>query len=244
MRRYIFLLILFYNLNIFSQGKNLKNNLILFDFSIQKPLSDLSQNFGNNSSIGLGFLQNKNDFLTILDVNFMFGNNVKDSNILQLISTENGYLINASGELDEVLLYQRGVNSHVMFGKSFRFEKDNLTGIYLYGGIGYMQHKIRLEHNRTSLPQIEGNYLYGYDKFTNGLSTKVCLDYMYFDKKNSVKFHIGTEFINAFTTIKRKYNFSTMEKFDQSLNLDQLIGVRFGIIIPINRNNESKFHYY
>ena len=244
MRRYILLLILFYNLNIFSQGKNLKNNLILFDFSLQKPLPDLSQNFGNNSSIGLGFLQNKNDFLSVFDINFMFGDNVKDSNILQLISTENGYLINASGELDEVLLYQRGINSHVMFGKSFRFEKDNLTGIYLYGGIGYIQHKIRLEHNRTSLPQIEGNYLYGYDKFTNGLSTKVCLDYMYFHKKNSVKFHIGTEFINAFTTIKRKYNFSTMEKFDQSLNLDQLVGVRFGIIIPINRNNESKFHYY
>ena len=244
MRRYILLLILFCTLNVFSQEKNFKNNQILFDFSLQKPFSDLSQNFGNNSSIGLGFLQNKNDFLTILDVNFMFGNNVKDSNIFQLISTENGYLINASGELDEVLLYQRGINSHVMFGKSFRFEKDNLTGIYLYGGIGNIQHKIRLEHNRTSLPQIEGNYLYGYDKFTNGLSTKVCLDYMYFHKKNSVKFHIGTEFINAFTTIKRKYNFSTMEKFDQSLNLDQLVGIRFGIIIPINRNNESKFHYY
>ena len=94
MRRYILLLILFYNLNIFSQEKSFKNNQILFDFSLQKPFSDLSQNFGNNSSIELGFLQNKNDFLTILDVNFMFGNNVKDSNILQLISTENGYLIN------------------------------------------------------------------------------------------------------------------------------------------------------
>ena len=111
-------------------------------------------------------------------------------------------------------------------------------------GLVIFNTKIRLEDNRTSLPQIEGNYLLGYDKFTNGLSTKICIDYMYFDKKNSVKFHIGTEFINAFTTIKRKYNFSTMEKFDQSLNLDQIVGIRFGIIIPINRNNESKFHYY
>ena len=38
-------------------------------------------------------------------------------------------------------LYQRGINSHLMFGKSFRFEKDNLTGIYFYGGVGYIQHK-------------------------------------------------------------------------------------------------------
>ena len=37
-----------------------------------------------------------------------------------------------------------------MIGKSFRFEENNLTGIYMYGGLGYLQHKIRLESNRTS----------------------------------------------------------------------------------------------
>ena len=67
---------------------------------------------------------------------------------------------------------------------------------------------------------------------------------MYFDKKNFIKYHIGTEFINAFTKIKRRYNFSQMEEFDQSLKLDQILGLRFGVIIPINRNNEGKFHYY
>ena len=36
----------------------------------------------------------------------MFGSNVKDTNILRLISTD-GFLINGSGELDEVLLYVR-----------------------------------------------------------------------------------------------------------------------------------------
>ena len=67
---------------------------------------------------------------------------------------------------------------------------------------------------------------------------------MYFNKKNSIKYHIGTEFINAFTKIKRTYNFAQMEEFDQNLKLDQILGLRFGVIIPINRNNEGKFHYY
>ena len=67
---------------------------------------------------------------------------------------------------------------------------------------------------------------------------------MYFDKMNSIKYHIGTEFINAFTTIKRRYDFAQMKEFDQSLKLDQLLGLRFGVIIPINRDNEDKFHYY
>ena len=35
-----------------------------------------------------------------------------------------------------------------------------------------------------------------------------------------------------------------MEEFDQNLKLDQILGLRFGVIIPINRNNEGKFHYY
>lgn len=244
MKRYLSILVLFYSVNSFSQDNTFINKMILFDYSYQLPITNLANDFGNNSSIGLCFLQNKNDFLLGLDANFMFGSNVKDTTILQLISTDNGFLINASGELDEILFYERGINTHLMIGKSFRFEENDLTGIYIFGGLGYLQHKIRLESNRTTLPQIEGNYLYGYDKFTSGLSTKICVDYMYFDKKNSIKFHIGTEFINALTTIKRRYNFAQMNEFDQSLKLDQILGLRFGIIIPINRNNEDKFHYY
>ena len=244
MKRYLSILVLSYSISSFAQDDTFKNKMILFDYSYQVPITNLANDFGNNSSLGLCYLQNNNDLLLGLDANFMFGSNVKDTTILQLISTDDGFLINASGELDEVLLYERGINTHLMIGKSFRFEENNLTGIYMYGGLGYLQHKIRLESNRTSLPQIEGNYLYGYDKFTNGLSTKICVDYMYFNKKNSIKYHIGTEFINAFTKIKRRYNFAQMEEFDQSLKLDQIIGLRFGVIIPINRNNEGKFHYY
>lgn len=244
MKRYLSILVLSYSISSFAQDDTFKNKMILFDYSYQVPITNLANDFGNNSSLGLCYLQNNNDLLLGLDANFMFGSNVKDTNILRLISTDDGFLINASGELDEVLLYERGINTHLMIGKSFRFEENNLTGIYMYGGLGYLQHKIRLESNRTSLPQIEGNYLYGYDKFTNGLSTKICVDYMYFNKKNSIKYHIGTEFINAFTKIKRRYNFAQMEEFDQSLKLDQIVGLRFGVIIPINRNNESKFHYY
>ena len=244
MKRYLSILVLSYSISSFAQDDTFKNKMILFDYSYQVPITNLANDFGSNSSLGLCYLQNNNDILLGLDANFMFGSNVKDTTILRLISTDDGFLINASGELDEVLLYERGINTHLMTGKSFRFEANNLTGIYIYGGLGYLQHKIRLESNRTTLPQIEGNYLYGYDKFTNGLSTKICIDYMYFDKKNSIKYHIGTEFINAFTTIKRRYNFAQMEEFDQSLKLDQIVGLRFGIIIPINRNNEAKFHYY
>ena len=66
---------------------------------------------------------------------------------------------------------------------------------------------------------------------------------MHFDKKTSVNYHIGLEFLNAFTKNRRAYNFSNGTVIDNSLKIDQLIGLKFGIIIPIQRNNEEKFHY-
>jgi len=234
-------------LNVFAQEEktiDFNSKIIQFNYTFQIPLNDLATDFGTNSSLGLAYINNKNDFLVGLDANFMFGNHVKNDSLLRTISTEEGWLINASGELDTILLYERGWNSHILFGKSFRFGKNELTGIYVYGGIGYLQHKIRFESNKTDLPQINEDYIKGYDKFTNGISTKLCIDYMYFSKRNSVKYNIGIEFINAFTKNRRIYDFSTMEEYNNNLKKDQLIGVKFGIIIPISRDNEEKFHYY
>ena len=244
MRKYLSIYLLLFSINVLSQEQNFISKMILFDYNVQMPITKMADNSGINSSMGLCYLNNKNDILLGLDANFMFGNNVKNDSILRLISTHEGYLINSSGELDEVLLYQRGMNTHLLLGKSFRTKEDNLSGLYVYGGIGYLQHKIRLETDRTYLPQLEDDYIKGYDNFTSGLSTKLCVDYMHFDKKTSIKYHVGFEFINAFTSNKRSYNFSEMENIDNSTKLDQLAGIRIGVIIPINRSNQGKFHYF
>ena len=243
MKKYLVLILSFYVLNLHSQKIDISSKTIQFDFTYQSPITGMSIDYGNNSAIGLSYLTNKNDLLFGLDANFMFGNNVKNDSILRLIGVDNLLLINANGELDEVLLYERGSNAHLLFGKSFRFEEKHLSGIYVYGGLGYLQYKTRLETNKTYLPQIDEEYIKGYDNFTNGISTKICVDFMHFDKKTSVNYHIGLEFLNAFTKNGRAYNFSNGTVIDNSLKIDQLIGLKFGIIIPIQRNNEEKFHY-
>lgn len=244
MKRYLSIYLLLLSINVLSQDQGFISKMILFDYSVQMPVTKMADDFGINSSMGLCYLNNKNDVLFGIDANFMFGNNVKNDSILRLISTHQGYLINSSGELDEVLLYQRGINTHLLIGKSFRTEEDNLSGLYIYGGVGYLEHKIRLETDRTYLPQIEDDYKKGYDNFTSGLSTKLCFDYMYFDKNTSIKYHVGFEFINAFSSNKRAYNFSDMEEVENITKLDQLVGIRFGVIIPINRSNQGQFHYF
>lgn len=244
MKRCLSIYLLLFSINVLSQEQGFSNKMILFDYIVQMPVTKMADDFGINSSMRLCYLNNKNDVLFGIDANFMFGNNVNNDSILRLISTHEGYLINSSGELDEVLLYQRGISTHLLIGKSFRKEEDNLSGLYVYAGVGYLQHKIKLETDRTYLPQLEDDYMKGYDNFTSGLSTKLCVDYMYFDKNTSIKCHIGFEFINALTSNKRAYNFSEMEEIDNMKKLDQLLGFRLGVIIPINRDNQGKFHYF
>ena len=243
MKQSIILFFLVVNFNSFSQESSIRNKSILFDYTFQIPFGDLQDRFGNNSSMGLTYLINKNDFLYGIDGNFIFGNNIKNDSLLGSISTSSGYLINASGELDEVLLYQRGFNSHILIGKSFRFQEHNSTGIYTYAGLGFIQHKIRIESDRTNLPQINEEYIKGYDMLTQGFSSKICIKYMYFDKKTSMKFYIGTEIIYALTKNNRDYNFSLMTWHDKNIRQDKQLGIKIGVIIPINRNNEEKFYY-
>ncbi len=243
MNQSLIILFLVLSLNSFSQESSIRTKSILFDYTFQIPFGDLDERFGNNSSMGLTYLINKDDLLYGIDGNFMFGNNIKNDSLLESISTSDGYLINASGELDNVLLYQRGFNSHLLIGRSFRFNDNNETGIYTYAGLGFIQHKIRIESDRTNLPQINEEYIQGYDMLTQGLSSKLCVKYMYFDKKTSIKFYIGTEIIYALTKNHRDYNFSLMTPYDTNLRKDNLLGMKLGVIIPINRNNEGKFYY-
>jgi len=126
MKRFLVFILCLSFLNVFSQDKKItdfNSKIIQSNYTLQVPINELATDFGTNSALGLAYLSNRNDFLLGLDVNFMFGNNVKNDSLLQIISTEEGWLINASGELDTILLYERGWNSHILFGKSFRFDE-------------------------------------------------------------------------------------------------------------------------
>ena len=127
MKRFLVFILSLSFLNVFSQEKKIidfNNKIIQFNYTFQVPINELAIDFGTNSALGLALLHKKNDFLLGLDANFMFGNNVKNDSLLHTMTTEEGWLINASGELDTILLYERGWNSHILFGKSIRFDRS------------------------------------------------------------------------------------------------------------------------
>ena len=230
-------------INLFAQENKL--NSFLIDYTFQLPQLDLKESFGSNSAIGISYiLEKNNNIFYSIELDYMFGGNIKDSTVLSMISAEDGSIIASDGGFANVLLYQRGFNSHLLIGYAFHLQKNQKSGLYLSTGLGYLEHKIRIETRNEDIPQLTNEYKKGYDKFTNGLSAKTAIDYIYISKKGNFQFFLGSEIIYALTKNRRNYLFDEMKYTENNLRKDILLGFRAGVVIPINRKNSGEFHYF
>jgi len=257
MRILVTLLTTLHILNVFAQQDRQK--AFTFDYNYQIPKGVLAERFGDNSSITASyFFEKPNNFFYGIEASYMFGNNVKDTNIFDNISTESGAIIGGDGYYANVNLMERGFDSYVFVGYALhahnsrtlffpylhRLAFENLSGIYVSTGIGYLQHKIFIDTKNQNIPQLNEEYKKGYDKLSGGISTKLSIDYKYYSKKGNVQFSIGVNYITGFTKNQREYLFNEMSYTTEEKILDQLIGFKFGVIIPVQRKNQEEFHYY
>ncbi len=222
-------------------------NMFLFQagYAGQLPAGDLSDRFGFNSNVGVNFLlKDKNNFTYSLEGSFLFGSQVEEENMLDNLKTERGAIINANGGYATVLLFERGFTLSLNFGKVInKIGPNPNSGILLKGGLGYMQHKIRIEHKNDPIPQLEGDYLKGYDRLSSGLMLKQFIGYQHLSNSRLANFFVGFEFMEGFTKSRRSFNFDTMSK-DDSQRLDILMGIRAGWILPIYKRAPSDFYVY
>ena len=243
MNKKIIIVILFFSNFLYSQNKNL--NAFLINYSYQLPIGELSDKFSNNSAIGINFLKkNKKNFFYGMKAYFIFGGKIQDSSIFNNINTELGYIIDGNGTYANIILLQQGFSSNAYVGYALHNKENSCNGIYLSFGLGFLQHKINIETKNQYIPQLSSEYKKGYDQLTNGLSTHYNIDYMIIDDKNKFKIFTGINYSLAFTKNRRTYDFSTSNVSENQIRLDQLLGIHFGIIIPINRRNNDEFHYF
>ena len=182
--KHIFFFIFFF-LFYFSKAQANKWSGIMIDYTHQFPIGILADRFGDNSSIGITYIREKeNNFFYGIDFDYMFGNKVQEDSLFSGITTANGEIIDGSGNFANLLIYERGISSHLFVGQSIDLEPTKKHSIYFSLGLGYLQHKIFIDKNKAYLPQLNGEYEYGYDRFTSGISTKLAADYMYFEQKN------------------------------------------------------------
>ncbi len=220
--------------------------MVYAQYGYQFPSGDMADRFGNNSVLGGGFMvKNKHNWIFGAEYNFIFGNNTRDGfSILEEIMTEDGKIISGDGTPSVVALFERGHIGSVKFGKLFPVLSANKnSGFFVTAGLGVITHKIRIEVENQTAPQLKGDYRRGYDRLTAGLQLNQSIGYMYFGKRNITNFTFAFEFFEGFSKGQRDYLFDTRQPGNGS-RFDVLMGPKISWMIPFRKRGPQEFYYY
>ncbi|MFU8843069.1 MAG: hypothetical protein ACNA7V_04600 [Bacteroidales bacterium] len=216
-------------------------------YAVQFPGGDLADRFGTNSTIGGGFLwKTSQNWFWGTDFHYLFGNDLKnEEDLLQNIKTQTGHIIDMGGTFANYHFFERGYYATAKIGKLFPVLSPNPnSGFVVLAGAGYFQHKIRIEVENNSAPQLAGDYKRGYDRLTGGFMLNQFVGYMYLGNSRVLNFFGGVEFCQAWTKPFREVNFDTRLPDEKSRRMDRLTGFRVGWIIPIFPREPEKFYFY
>lgn len=217
-----------------------------FTYSFQFPGGDVANEYGVNSTVGGSFMfKTKRNLLLTLNLNFLFGNQINNADsILSMVETEDGFIIDGNGVYALYSLYERGYNVNFSVGKILNLLSANPnSGVMLMGGIGYMAHRLKIDVQHETAPQVVGDYAKGYDRLRGGLALNQFVGYYYMGKSRILNFYAGFEFYQAFTKSKRDYIFDLMGS-DNSLHQDFFYGIKVGWMIPIYDRAPDAYYFY
>ncbi len=252
MRNYSYLLVLLsFLLTNNSQAQSgirdssMKFTFISIGFTHFELGGDLSERFESSSLVsGSLLMKRKSNFLFGVSGGIMFGDKVTEPGILSGISTSNNQVIGIDGLYADVRLFQRGYHVAMTFGKIFSFKKPNPnSGIVIMGGPGFVQHKIKIETINNTTPQLEDDYLKGYDHLTNGIELHEFIGFIYFGNKQLLNYIGGFEFIQGFTQNRRDFNFDTPDKNEEN-RLDLYYGIKIAWALPFYKKKPDDFYFY
>lgn len=221
-------------------------HLIMGQYAFQIPAGDVSERFGVNSMIGGTYLyKTDQNWIIGIDGRFMFGNDVKNSDkIFDNIETSDGNIVDMEGIYATYHFYERGFSTLAKTGKIISLDKPNPNSGILTGlGVGYLQHKIFIDHRDKTAPQITGDYLKGYDELKNGPALNVFAGYIHFDNKRVINFYAGLDATVAFTQFVHPYSFAQM-KYNNGTFTDIFFSLNIGWIFPIYKRAPKEFYYY
>lgn len=211
----------------------------------QIPSFDLAQRFGANLNAGGAFMfKTKKNWIFGLQAGYMFGQNVKDTTLLQNLKTEDGFITENAGYPADLRITERGLGIHITAGKVFKFLSANKnSGLLVNIGAGYLQHKINLFDAQQTIAAVNKEMKYGYDRLTAGFSLSQFIGYLYLSENRLANFYFGFECQQAFTKSLRKLNYDTGLP-DTKQRFDMLTGFKFGWILPLYKKTPNDFYYY
>jgi hypothetical protein len=194
-----------------------------------------------------GIIGYKTEMNVILGIegSFMFGGNVKEPGLLNNLLDEQNTITNVSGGAAEVIPMLRGFNLNGAVGFVFEGTGHNPnSGIMIMGSAGFMWHKIRIESQEDVVPQIQHEYLQGYDRLTTGFNISEFIGYNFMANKGIYNFYGGFYFLQGFT-----YNQRTIfwDRPDYQVPLERRLDLQYGIrlswMIPAYKRQTKEYYY-
>lgn len=214
-------------------------------YSYQFVGGDIANQYGNNSTVGAGFkYKTSKNWIWSVDANFIFGSIIKNADsILKMVQTHDEFIIDGNGTYALYTLYERGYNVTITTGKVLNLLSINPnSGVMISGGIGLLAHRMKIDNQHKTAPQIVDDYAKGYDRLTAGVSLNEFIGYFYMGNSRLLNFYAGFEFVQGFTKGQRQWIFDEMRK-DNSSHLDLFYGFKIGWMLPIYQRAPDKYYY-
>jgi len=248
-----YLFILFSFLNAYSQEETKNEKIgdaipsVSVYYAYELAAGDLSTRFGFNHKVGAEFsFKFENNWIVSIDGGYMFGEDLKEEaySILDNLKTEDGQITSKYGTPGNIMMSERGYSIMLKGGKILPFLQANYnSGPFVMGGIGFLQHKIRIDNEGNDTPQVSEEYRPGYDHLTYGFALNEFIGYRLYAKNKMSNFYLGIEWTQGFTKNRRGYNYNTMSPENES-RLDMLYSVKFGVVIPFSRRAPKDYYTY
>ncbi|MEO8590654.1 MAG: hypothetical protein ABI432_14865 [Flavobacteriales bacterium] len=213
-------------------------------YAQQFPGGDLADRFGTNSNVAIcAVRKTRSNFTFGVEGSFIFGNKVVEPGILRNVINSAGQIVDSDGQMADVFLYERGWTAFATVGKILPlFGPNPNSGLMLKVGGGYMRHKVRVQTQKNVVPQLEDEYLEGYDRLCAGPAALLFVGYQHLSNRGRVNFFVGMELMAGFTQALRPYNFDT-ELCNTPDRTDLLTGLRVGWCLPIYQRMDDRFRY-
>lgn len=209
------------------------------------PMTDMADRYNFFGQGGGAFIMKfRNNMLLVAEGVVLYGEGYKGPDPLRLILNQNGTITNQYGQPAEFSRGMRGMQLSLKTGYIYnRWAHNPNSGITLTAGVGFLQSRYWIDQRGNNVPQIMGDYVKGYDRLSNGLALNQFLGYTYFHNKNFWHVYAGIEFTEAWTQIRRDWDFTLMRR-DNSKFFDTMTTFKVGWIISFVQRESEEIYYY
>ena len=209
------------------------------------PGGDLADQFGANALVGGSFMQKfTNGWMLGFESSAIFGNQIKNEKdfFLPIANQKEDFLTN-DGTIADIRLFQRGLKLGIHGGKLLPIIGPNPnSGLLLLGGLGFMQHKVRIEVINNNVPVLDREGKKSFDRYTDGLSLSQFIGYFHLSNNRRINYYFGFEVSEGFTRNRRSFNMYSQGPDNRS-RLDMMYSLKVGWILPLYKKTSQTFYY-